>query len=78
VIKVRNQQLINTLGIRVKALRIQRGLSMEKLAELSEIDYRQVFNIEHGRTNATVSTLDALCKGLDISLSELFDTSTLK
>ncbi|MBE9599882.1 helix-turn-helix transcriptional regulator [Pedobacter sp. MC2016-24] len=51
---------------------------MEKLAEHAGIDYRQVFNIEHGKTNATVSTLHNISKALDISISELFDIDSLK
>jgi len=78
VINVRNQQLIDALGDRVRAVRKERHLSMEKLAELAGIDYRQVFNIEHGKTNATVSTLHNICKALEISISELFNNNALK
>jgi transcriptional regulator with XRE-family HTH domain len=51
---------------------------MEKLAELAEVDYRQISNIERGKTNATISMLFNISKALEISLSDLFDTSTLK
>ncbi|WP_370583078.1 helix-turn-helix domain-containing protein [Pedobacter sp. MC2016-24] len=78
MINVRNQQIINALGDRVRALRKAKNMSMEKLAEHAGIDYRQVFNIEHGKTNATVSTLHNISKALDISISELFDIDSLK
>ncbi|RZK42718.1 MAG: XRE family transcriptional regulator [Pedobacter sp.] len=78
VINVRNQELINALGSRIKALRKDKQLSMEKLAELAGIDYRQVSYLEHGKTNATISTLHSICKALDMTLSDLFDSSTLK
>lgn len=51
---------------------------MQRLAELAEVDYRQIANIEHGTTNATVSMLFNISRALDISLSELFDAGSLK
>lgn len=51
---------------------------MEKLAELSGIDYRQLSYIELGQTDPSLSTLYALCNGLEISLAELMDTETLR
>ncbi len=46
---------------------------MEKLAELSDIDYRQLSYVELGEVNTTISTASAIAKGLDIPLRELFD-----
>jgi transcriptional regulator with XRE-family HTH domain len=51
---------------------------MERLAELSDIDYRQVSYVELGQTDASISTLSALCKGLEISLTELLDADELR
>jgi transcriptional regulator with XRE-family HTH domain len=51
---------------------------MEKLAELSEVDYRQVSYVELGQTDASISTLSALCKGLEITLAQLMDAEELK
>ncbi|KAA8476865.1 helix-turn-helix transcriptional regulator [Arcticibacter tournemirensis] len=76
--KVRNEQIIKALGQRVRDLRSDKKLSMEKLAELSGIDYRQLSYIELGQTDASLSTLYALCNGLNISLTELMDINTLK
>ncbi|MCY1519362.1 helix-turn-helix protein [compost metagenome] len=51
---------------------------MEKLAELSGIDYRQLSYIELGQTDPSISTLYALCNGLKVSLAELMDAETLR
>ena len=51
---------------------------MEKLAELSGIDYRQLSYIELGQTDPSLSTLYALCNGLEMALTELMDTQTLR
>ncbi|MFA6083420.1 helix-turn-helix domain-containing protein [Mucilaginibacter sp.] len=75
---VRNEPVIKALGQRVRQLRIQKKLSMEKLAELCDIDYRQISYVELGQTDASISTISALCKGLEITLAELMDADDLK
>jgi transcriptional regulator with XRE-family HTH domain len=75
---VRNEQIIKALGQRVRDLRNQKKMSMEKLAEHSGIDYRQLSYIELGQTDPSLSTLYALCKGLNIKLTELMDAENLK
>lgn len=75
---IRNEEIIKALGQRVREMRNERKLSMEKLAELSGIDYRQLSYIELGQTDPSLSTLHALCIGLEVSLSELMDSQTLK
>ncbi|WP_316777967.1 helix-turn-helix transcriptional regulator [Pedobacter antarcticus] len=75
---VRNEIIIKALGDRVRVLRNNKKLSMEKLAELSGIDYRQLSYIELGQTDPSLSTLHALCSGLEISLAELMDSETLR
>jgi len=75
---IRNDDVIKALGQRVRDLRSERKLTMEKLAELSGIDYRQLSYIELGQTDASLSTLYAISKGLDISLSFLMDSEYLR
>ncbi|MET3981725.1 transcriptional regulator with XRE-family HTH domain [Mucilaginibacter sp. UYP25] len=75
---VRNEIIIKALGDRVRELRNNKKLSMEKLAELSGIDYRQLSYIELGQTDPSLSTLYALCSGLEMPLTELMDTETLR
>ncbi|WP_324759088.1 helix-turn-helix domain-containing protein [Sphingobacterium thalpophilum] len=75
---IRNEDVIKALGQRVRDLRSERKLTMEKLAELSGIDYRQLSYIELGQTDTSLSTLYALSKGLDVTLSFLMDSETLR
>ena len=53
-------------------------MTMLKLAELSGIDYRQLSYIELGQTDPGLSTLYAISKGLNITLSYLMDTESLR
>lgn len=75
---IRNEKLIQALGERVRLLRNKKNMTMLKLAELSGIDYRQLSYIELGQTDPGLSTLYAISKGLNITLSYLMDTESLR
>ena len=60
------------LGKKIKELRIKKGLSQQQLAELINIDQRNLSNIECGNTFPAKS-LDIIAQKLNISLTELFD-----
>jgi len=70
---VKDEALIKAFGLRVRILRKERKLSMEKLAELSGIDYRQLSYVELGNSNPTISTISSIAKGLGVPLIELFN-----
>lgn len=75
MINIKDEALISAFGKQVRSLRKQRKLSMEKLAELANIDYRQLSYVELGQVNTTISTINAIAKASDVSLKELFDFS---
>lgn len=59
--------------MRVRNVRLEKGLTMEVLADQAKIDYTQVSRVEHGISNTSISTANAIAKGLGVTLSELFD-----
>lgn len=69
---IRDEALIKAFSERIRQLRTERGLSMEKLAELSGIDYRQLSYVELGQSNPKISTISAIAKGLKLNLKDLF------
>lgn len=71
--KVRDEKLIKKLGKRIKQIRTEKGLSTYQLSYDSDIPRSQISAIESGQVNPTISTLKAICTGLEISLKELFD-----
>jgi transcriptional regulator with XRE-family HTH domain len=71
--KIRDEKLMADFGSHVRKLRMAQGLSMEKLAELAEIEYSQISKIERGLVNTTISSSNALAKGLNIELHTLFN-----
>jgi transcriptional regulator with XRE-family HTH domain len=58
-------------GDRVRALRLDRRLSQEDLAERAGLHWTYVSGIERGRRNPGLNTLGVLAKALDLSISEL-------
>ena len=56
----------------LKRLRLERGLSQERLAADAQIDRAYVSELERTRANASVDLLDRLAKTLKVSIAELF------
>ena len=47
------------------------GISLEELAERSELSWRGVVYIEHGQRNPSLTTILDLARGLDAAPSDL-------
>ena len=62
-----------TLGERVRALRLARGLSQEELGARADLDRTYVSGVERGVRNPTVSVLESLANGLEVSIADLFN-----
>ena len=56
----------------LKTIRKSKGLTQEQLAERSDIDYKYLQKLEGKKPSSpTLSVLEKLSRGLEISLSEL-------
>ena len=64
---------------RFEELCYERDLNFCKLASLSGIPYTTVMSIFYGQSkNPGIATIKKLCDGLDISITEFFDTDYFK
>lgn len=59
------------LGLRIKDLREERGLSQYACAPLLGVSRTYLVDVECGRRNVSLATLDSIARGLGISLEEL-------
>ncbi|MDB4635764.1 helix-turn-helix domain-containing protein [Flavobacteriaceae bacterium] len=65
----------NLLGLRIKELRKQKGMSQEFLAEESGLSLRTIQRIENGETDPTGESLKRLSNALNVNPDELIDWS---
>lgn len=61
-----------TIGWNVRHLRVQKGLSQERLALEAGIDRSYVGRVERGSENVTVATLEAMAAVLGVEVAALF------
>lgn len=59
------------LGENLRKLRLEKDMSQGDLANALNVDRAYISNIENGRMNPTLSTLEKLARALGISSSEL-------
>ncbi|AZV18143.1 MULTISPECIES: helix-turn-helix transcriptional regulator [unclassified Mesorhizobium] len=59
------------IGWNLRKLRVERGLSQERLALAAEIDRSYVGRVERGSENVTTDTLEALAKALAVPAAAL-------
>ena len=62
------------IGLRIKALRKEAGLSQEGLALKAGIDRTYINSIENGKRNISILNINKIANALDISLTDLFNS----
>lgn len=60
------ETLKHRLGRNLRALRVSRGLTQEKLAEDLDVTPRYLAGIERGERNLTLDSIDALAEALRV------------
>lgn len=58
----------NSFGKKLKQIRIARGLSQAKLAEMADVHEKHISKIETGRFHPNFETLNKILKALDLRL----------
>ena len=71
LINIYNMASGKKLGENLRKVRLKKNLSQGDLATALEVDRAYISNIENGRMNPTLSTLEKIAGALGISSSEL-------
>ena len=69
-----NTRLAREVGAKIKYLRQKRGLSQEALALSCDMNPAFLGHVERGMRSPTLNTLQRICDGLGITLTELLLT----
>ncbi len=69
---MREKNVAELLGRRIRALRKLKNLTQERLGERSGINYKHLGAIERGEENPSLSVLQKIAKGLGVEIRELF------
>lgn len=67
------KQLLKKIGLRIKQLRTEKGLSQREFGYEIEVEKSNVSRIESGVFNTKIITLFKVANALEISLSDLLD-----
>lgn len=59
------------LGKNMKRIRAKKGMSQGDIARALEVDRGYISNIENGKKNPTIATIQKLANALDVSADEL-------
>jgi len=60
-------------GERMKQLRVSAGFSQEELSFKCDLDRTYINHVERGKRNLSLSSIEKICKGLNVSLTEFFN-----
>ena len=61
------------IGLKIRELRIEKNLSIQKFSDKLDVEYSNLIRIEKGRTNPTISTLYNIAQILDAKLTDTVD-----
>lgn len=67
---VDKQQIAKNIGTALRNVRFKRGLSMQQLATLAEMEKSQIYRIENGKVDVRMSTLYTLAEALNVELND--------
>ena len=68
-----NNNLEKKFGAKLAFVRKSRKFSQMKLAEIVDMNFNYIGQIERGEANVTIHTMKVLADALDIEMKELFD-----
>jgi transcriptional regulator with XRE-family HTH domain len=68
----------DAFGKRLREIRRRRDMTQERLAELSGLSIQYIGEIERGKRNPSLTSIETLASALDMSVADLFDLETFQ
>ena len=73
-----NKNLSQSIGERIKKLRLEKGLSQDDFGYFVDTDRTYINKIENGTCNLTICKLYSICEKIDITLYDFFNDELFK
>lgn len=70
---VTTEEHLTELGGRIRALRVEQGLTLQMIAERTGLSSSMVSMVERGRTSPSIGTLIAISSALGVHMADLFE-----
>ncbi|MBY3619567.1 helix-turn-helix transcriptional regulator [Acinetobacter sp. CUI P1] len=67
--------ILETIGLRIREIRVEKQLTQEALGERIGASYSYVGRIERGQKNISLQTLEKIAKALEVSEADFFTYS---
>jgi len=67
-----DDDILKRFGLTIKRLREKKGISQEKLGEISDLHRTYIGMIERAEKNVTLKSIEKLAKALEMDISEIF------
>ena len=72
MISKKSKLIITHVGLKIREIRIRRGYTISKLANISKIEYSHLSKIELGKINTTIKQLKKISIALNVNLIYFF------
>ena len=69
----KNDNLEKKFGVKLAHVRKSKKISQMKLAEIVDMNFNYIGQIERGEANVTIHTMKKLANALDTEMKEFFD-----
>lgn len=70
---LKNHDIPKRLGAKMAYIRKSKKISQIKLAEIVDMNFNYIGQIERGETNVTINTITKIANALDTDIKDLFD-----
>ncbi len=69
---LKREEVSKKIGEHIRAIRLSKGLSIERVANGANIDYTQLSRIELGKINTSIYQLYCISRSLDVPVPQIF------
>jgi len=66
-----SQNTAKKFGDNMKKIRLKKGMSQGDICRALDLDRAYISNVENGKQNLTISTMEKVAKALDVKIDQL-------